>query len=224
MVLEPAAVSSLLLFAGYMGFGAREVEEESSFLCGRLGQRVFPESISVVDDAADPLFPGMAFDGEGTPKQRLELIQRGTCTQPVTDRNYAARRGEESTGHGEPQPSPSGPKARHLGIEAGDQSLEQLIGGVENGLLVTQFHYTNVIEPRELVLTGMTRNGTYRIKDGEVGGAVKNLRFTQGFVEALQRVSGVGAEREAVGALFDGETLVPPLRIDGFRFTSTTDF
>ena len=224
VILEPAAVSSLLLFASYNGFGAREVEEESSFLCGRLGQRVFPESVSIVDDAADPLFPAIPFDGEGTPKARMELIERGLCTRPVTDRNYARKRGEESTGHGVMQPSPSGPKARHLGMGAGDSSLEELIAGVDDGLLITQFHYTNVIEPRELVLTGMTRNGTYRIQKGELGPAVKNLRFTQSLVGALQNVAAVGSQREAVGALFDGESVVPALRIDGFRFTSTTDF
>ena len=77
---------------------------------------------------------------------------------------------------------------------------------------------------RELMLTGMTRNGTFLIEGGEVVGAVRNLRFTQSLVAALSNVTGVGSELDVATALFDGEVVTPPLRIDGFRFTSTTDF
>ena len=95
---------------------------------------------------------------------------------------------------------------------------------MKRGLLVSQFHYTNMIEPRDLTLTGMTRNGTFLIENGQVVGAVKNLRFTQPLIDALRQVSGVGNRVEVAGALFDGEVVCPALRIEGFRFTSTTDF
>ena len=81
-----------------------------------------------------------------------------------------------------------------------------------------------MIEPRDLTLTGMTRNGTFLIENGQVVGAVKNLRFTQPLIDALRQVSGVGNRVEVAGALFDGEVVCPALRIEGFRFTSTTDF
>jgi predicted Zn-dependent protease len=227
VVLEPAAVSSLLLFASYYGFGAKEVEEQSSFLCGRVGEKLFPDELVIRDRWNHPLYTTMAFDGEGTPRKSLALLEKGAFTGPVTDRRFAAKLAGDpdlSTGHGECQPSGSGPSASCLSIDAGDQTLTELIGGVKRGLLVTQFHYTNVIDPREMMLTGMTRNGLFLIENGELAGPLKNLRFTQSLLSALQNVTGIGSELDISGALFDGEVIAPPLRIDGFRFTSATDF
>jgi len=224
VVLEPAAVSALLLFTAYHGFGAREVHEQSSFLCGRVGERVFPECLNLADHAANEVYPGFLFDGEGSLREHVSLLEAGALQGPVTDERWARKLGLPNTGHGRPQPSPAGPTASNLFLAPGDKSLDQLISGVERGLLISQLHYTNMIEPRNLTLTGMTRNGTFLIERGRVGQAVKNLRFTQSLVEALQRVTGVGDELEVAGALFDGEVICPALRIERFQFTSTTDF
>ena len=224
VVLEPDAVSSILLFAAYQGFGAQAVHEEASFLCGRVGQQLFPEALSIDDDAQNGVYPGLAFDGEGAPRQRVELLRRGVLTGPVTDSDWARKLGCANTGHARPKPNTAGPSPSNLVVHPGDASLEQLIAGVERGLLVTQFHYTNMIDPRDLLLTGMTRNGTFLIEGGELVGEVKNLRFTESLVNALSNVSGIGREREVAGALFAGEIVTPALRVDGFRFTSTTDF
>ena len=224
VVLEPAAVTSLLLFASYQGFGAREVSEQASLLCDRIGKQAFSPLVSIADDAFDERCPGLPFDGEGNPRRRVELIEAGVPGEPVTDALWAARLGRENTGHGLGQPTPHGPFPKNLVVASGDASLEELIAGVVRGLLVTQFHYTNMIEPRELMLTGMTRNGTYMIENGEVCGSVKNLRFTDSLVRILANVGAVGREAVACGALFDGEMLTPALRVEGFRFTSTTDF
>ncbi len=224
VVLEPNAVSSLLLFASYVGFGAQDVAEESSFLCGRIGQKVFPESLTLHDDCHNEVYPGRPFDGEGAPRQRTCLVDRGTILGPVTDAAWAKKLGRENTGHAQPMPNTSGPKAFNLVVQPGDSSLEDLLAGVENGLLVTQFHYTNLIDPKDLLLTGMTRNGTFLIRDGEVVEAVKNLRFTESLVNAFKNLSGIGRDRSVAGALFDGEVVTPAMRIEDFRFTSTTDF
>jgi predicted Zn-dependent protease len=224
VVLEPNAVSSLLLFAAYQGFGAQDVAEESSFLCGRRGERSFSELVSLSDDAGNEVYPGYSFDWEGTPKQRVELVRDGVLGGPVTDRLWASRQGVENTGHAFPQPNTYGPKPGNLVLAAGEESMEELVGGVERGLLITQLHYTNMIDPRDLLLTGMTRNGTFLIEKGEIRHAVKNLRFTESLVNAMASVSGVGKEREVAGALFDGEIVCPALRIEDFCFTSSTDF
>ena len=224
LVLEPLAVSALLLFCAYQGFGAREVDERSSFLCGREGQPLWPASLSIVDDPTNPLMPALGFDGEGTPRRRSVLVERGRLCGPVTDRQYAKKRGETSSGHAQPQPSSAGPMPQNMVVARGEESLEQLVAGVERGLLVSQFHYTNAIDPKELLLTGMTRNGTFLIENGRVGRPVTNLRFTQSLIEALAGLSGVGRDVEVAGALFDGEIVTPPLRLERFRFTSATDF
>ncbi|MFT5049079.1 MAG: PmbA protein [Chlamydiales bacterium] len=224
VVLEPAAVSSMLLFAAYCGFGAQEVHEKSSFLCGRIGERLFSPGLSIRDDAANEVYPGLPFDGEGAPKAPLTLLEDGCLRGPVTDARWASKLSRPNTGHGQPQPTTEGPAPSNLIVDAGQQSLEELIGGVKRGLLVSQFHYTNMIEPLDLTLTGMTRNGTFLIEDGKLSHAVRNLRFTETLVNALSRVTGIGAEREVAGALFEGEIVCPALRIERFRFTSTTDF
>jgi predicted Zn-dependent protease len=224
VVLEPAAVSALMLSAESHGFGAREFKEQSSFLCGRVGERLFPDSLRIFDDPLNDLYPGLPFDGEGTPKARKELLVGGALCDPVTDSRLARELGLPNSGHARPQPCAQGPTTTNLFLAPGHSSLEELIGGVQDGLLVSQFHYTNMIEPRDLTLTGMTRNGTFRIQGGKIGMAVKNLRFTMSLVKALQNVSGVGSSLEVAGALFDGEVICPALRIDNFRFTSATDF
>jgi predicted Zn-dependent protease len=224
VVLEPAAVAALLLFMAYEGFGAREVEEQASFLCGRIGQQVFPASLTVRDDCKHPLWMSLPFDGEGSVRTQVALIEQGVPLRAVTDRNHAHKRGEESTGHGLPQPSARGPLVQNLVVQPGSASLDELVGGVKRGLLITQLHYVNLTEPRELLLTGMTRNGTFLIEDGRVGRAVRNLRFTDSLVRALGTLSGVSNELAVCGALFDGEAVVPALRLDGLRFTSVTAF
>lgn len=223
VVLEPAAISSLLLFGAYHGFGAQDVHEESSFLCGRIGEQLFPEQLDLVDDVENEVYPGIPFDGEGSPRRRVPLLSGGALRGPVTSAHWARQLGCENTGHGQPQPSAHGPAPENMVLAAGDSSLEELIEGVERGLLVTQFHYTNMIEPRDLSLTGMTRNGTFLIENGEVKHAVRNLRFTDSLVSILQAVDAVGTRREVAGALFDGEVLCPAVRTS-VRFTSTSPF
>ncbi|MFT5285361.1 MAG: PmbA protein [Planctomycetota bacterium] len=224
VVLEPAAVSALLLWGSYYGFGAQEVMEQSSFLCGREGKVLFPRDLLLTDDANNAQYPGLPFDGEGNPKERVVLLADGAFGQPVTDLNTARKLGVPCSGHSLSQPNTHGPMACNLVLAAGDKSREELLAGIDRGLLITQFHYTNMIEPRDMTLTGMTRNGTFLIENGEIKNAVKNLRFTQSLIQALENITGVGATPEVTGALFDGEIVTPALRVDNFRFTSSSDF
>ncbi|MEZ6017360.1 MAG: TldD/PmbA family protein [Planctomycetota bacterium] len=221
VVLEPRAVAALLLFAG---FGAQDYAEGSSFLCGRVGERIFPDDLRLTEEPGTAHSPGWVFDGEGSPVQRVELLRAGAFTGPLTDGRWAKQLGLPNTGHALPQPSADGPAARNMVLSTGHAPLEELIAGVEDGLLVSQLHYVNVSEPRDLVLTGMTRNGTFRIQGGHIVGPVRNLRFTASWIDALTRVTGVGSKLERAGALFEGECSAPALRIDGFRFTSSSSF
>lgn len=224
VILEPPAVASLLLFASYKGFGAQQVEEGSSFLAGRIGQSVLGDNVTIADDVHHPLTVGHTFDGEGMPRVTVPLVERGVARNLVHDRATAHRMGCRSTGHATAQPSSDGPVASNLVLAAGSGSAQDLMRGVDRGILVTQFHYTNMVEPTQLTLTGMTRNGTFLVDRGEVGRPIKNLRFTQSLVEALRHVSGIAGDAELASALFGGYTVVPSLRIDGFHFSSGTEF
>ncbi|MCE9636871.1 MAG: TldD/PmbA family protein [Planctomycetes bacterium] len=224
VILEPPAVASLLLFASYKGFGAQQVEEGSSFLAGKIGQKVVGDGVSIADDCHHPLAVGHTFDGEGLPRVAVPLIDRGVATGLVHDRATAHRFGCRSTGHATAQPSSSGPIASNLVLAAGTGSTADLLRGLDRGILVTQFHYTNMVEPTQLTLTGMTRNGTFLIDRGEVANPVKNMRFTQSLVEALRRVTGIAGDASLASALFGGYTVVPSVRIEGFHFSSGTEF
>ena len=220
VLLEPQAVAALLTFTSGTGFGARSFHEGSSFLTGRVGERLFSERLSMSDDPSHPDLRGLRFDGEGTPRERTALVTQGAVSGPVTDAAWAQRLGLPNTGHAAPQPSTSGPSAAHLAVAEGEYSREELLERLGDGLLVRQLHYVNVVEPRELVLTGMTRGGVFRVQGGRVGSAVGNLRFTHSLVDALGAIDGVGDRAVRVGSLMGGEVVTPALLVRGFQFTS----
>ncbi|MBI4569965.1 MAG: TldD/PmbA family protein [Planctomycetes bacterium] len=224
VILEPNALANLLRFVTFIAFNGLRHHEGRSPLSKRLGDKVFSEALTIADDCYGPETPGMPFDYEGSPRRRLTLVDQGVFRQFATDRRIARDFGGESTGHSLPQPNTYGAFPNHVQVAAGNASLEELIAGVKNGLLVTQFHYTNVQDPMTLTLTGMTRNGTWRIRDGAIAEPVKNLRFTQSMLEALARVSAVGKDRTVTSAFFGGRFLAPAVRIEEFQFTSATDF
>lgn len=221
VVLEPAAVAALLSYAGQFGFGAQEVHEGRSFMAGRLGEALFSPSLSIVDDPTHPLRRGWRFDGEGAPVRRTELVRSGTLQGPVTDDRWARRLGIPNTGHGVPQPSSEGPVPVAMAIEPGSATLDDLVAEVGDGIYVRQLHYVNAVEPRDLVLTGMTRGGTFRIRDGRVSEPLRNLRFTQSLVASLASIIGIGNAPKRCGSLMGGEVIVPAIAIRNFKFTST---
>ncbi|MEX0991654.1 MAG: TldD/PmbA family protein [Actinomycetota bacterium] len=223
VVLEPAATSTLVGFLSYLGFGGRALIEGRSCLSGKEGDLVAAPAITMADDALDPDTLGLPFDFEGTPRRRIELIRDGVFRSGVTDRRTAKQSDTESTGHALPPPEPEGPFPLNVRMEPGDASMEELIASTERGLLVTRFHYSNVVEPTTSVITGMTRDGTFMIEGGRIAYPVKNLRFTQSILEALTNTRAIGRDLELASEFFFSASLVPALAIDGFRFSSVSD-
>jgi PmbA protein len=220
VVLEEYAVVDLLDMLGYLGFSALAVQEERSFV--ELGKRIGSDLVTIVDDGRDPAGLPMAFDYEGVAKQRVPLLARGICAGVVYDAQTAARDGVASTGHGLPAPNAYGPFPLNGVMAAGEASREDLIGGMERGLLVTRFHYTNPVHPKLAIITGMTRDGTFLVEDGRIVGPVKNLRFTQSYLDAMAGVVAVARERKTLKG-FLGGVVVPALRLEGWTFTGTTE-
>jgi PmbA protein len=223
VVLEPAAVATLLGFLAYLGFGGRSIVEGRSCFAGRLDEKLMSDKVSIYDDALSPLTIALPFDFEGTPKQRVSLVDNGVVRGGVHDRRSAKQAGTESTGHALPPPNPEGPFPLNLFLEPGDASVDEMIRATERGLLVTRFHYSNVVHPMESVITGMTRDGTWLIEDGEVKHPVKNFRFTQSIEEALRDVEQVGRDTELASEFFFSSSRVPGLRISSFQFTGKSD-
>ena len=219
VVLEEYAVVDLLDMLGYVGFSGLAVEEERSFF--EPGKRVGSELVTIGDDARDPAGMPASFDYEGVPTSRVVMIEAGICREIVHDSATAARAGVPSTGHGLPAPNPYGPFPLHAAMAAGTTPRAELVRGLRRGLLVTRFHYTNLVHAKLAVITGMTRDGTFLVEDGEIVGPVRNLRFTQSYLDALAAVEAVATERRLLrGEL--GAVLVPAVRIGSWRFTGAT--
>jgi PmbA protein len=221
VVLEEYAVVDLTDMLGYLGFSALAVQEDRSFV--EPGRKIGSELITIVDDGSDPAGLPMSFDYEGVRKQRVPMVDAGTCREVVYDAQTAARAGRTSTGHGLPAPNPYGPFPLNAVMSPGTTPRDELIGGLERGLLVTRFHYTNVVHPKLAIVTGMTRDGTFLVEGGRLVGPVRNLRYTQSYLDALAGVSAVSSSRKAVKG-FLGAAVVPALRIDGWTFTGVTEF
>ncbi len=215
VVLEPACVADMLDFVVGYGFSAKAHAEGRSFV--RLGDRQFDPAISIADDATDPRAPALVFDAEGTPRRRLELVGAGRSTNLLHDRRTAAQVATQSTGHGIVGGESYGPAPSTLVLAHGESSLAELIAGVDRGLLVTEFWYTRILDPKTQVVTGLTRNGLGLIEGGQVTRAVRNLRFTQSYAEALApgNVVGVGSDARLRG----GNAIVPSLHLASWNFT-----
>lgn len=221
VVLAPEAVADVLDFLGYLGFGAKAFAEGGSFLVGKIGAQVIDPRITIHDDALSSGTVGIRFDYEGQPRRRSPLVEGGVAVGPVTDSYFAAKLGLANTGHALPAPNPYGPLPLNLEMNAGDTSVDDMIAAVERGVYVTRFHYMNVEDPMKVVLTGMTRDGTFLIEHGRITRPLRNLRFTQGVLEALSHVGAVGSQRQLCGS--EGSAvLAPALLLERWTFTGQT--
>ncbi|MDP2232414.1 MAG: TldD/PmbA family protein [Actinomycetota bacterium] len=221
VVLAPEAVADILQFLGYVGFSAKAVEEGTSFMSGNMEAGIGSELVTIVDDALASHALGITFDYEGCPKQPTTLLEYGVAKRPVTDSYWASKTGWSNSGHALPAPNPHGPMPWNLEMAPGTATIDELIASVKRGVYVTRFHYVNVEDPVPVLLTGMTRDGTFLIEDGHLTRPLKNLRFTQSATEALWWTSGVTRERSFFGG-DEGAVLAPGILVDRFNFTGQT--
>lgn len=228
VVLEPYAVADIVEFLGEALTGLA-VEEGSSFVAGRSGEKVTGEAITIVDDPLDPECLPWPFDFEGARAERVALIERGVARGVVYDSQTAARNKAKNTGHAY-YSSDAYPFPMHARLEPGDASREELLAGVRRGVLVTRFWYTRWVHPLRTIITGMTRDGAFLIENGEIAHPIRNFRFTQSYHEALEGTLGI--ERDLALQRIDrftygfdvGYCRVPALRLGRFTFTGTTQY
>lgn len=229
VVLEEEAVAELLLFLGYTALNGLEYVEGRSLYSGRLGERPYPQRITLRDDPTDARGANASFDFEGVPKAPVTLIREGTLEQVALDSATARRAGLESTGHALPAPNSYGPMPLNMVLAPGNSSRAELIAGVGRGLLVTRFHYVNEVDPATTLLTGMTRDGTFLIEDGRVVAPVQDLRWVESVDGVLRRCAGVGDSLKLItsgptyGIRYFTGTLAPCLLTEGFSITGSAD-
>lgn len=220
VILEPSAVATIFTFLAFYGLNGKAALEQRSFV--EVGGQQFDPLIDLWDDATDPRAIGAPFDAEGTPKRKVSFVEGGITQQVALNRRLARQMGADSTGHAVPGGDGFGALPTNMFVPAGDTTVESLIGSVERGLLVTEFNYCRILDPKTQVVTGLTRNGTFLIEHGEIVRPVTNLRFTQSFVEALApgHVRGVASDaRFGNGEFGPGMVHAPSLHLAEWNFT-----
>ena len=234
VILEPAAVLDMAGFMFY-DFGGLAILDQRSFLNNRVGTKVFGVNIDIWDDVAHPLQSGAAFDGEGVPRQKVQLVEKGVVKQLVFARASAERMKNSeykdkvgpiaATGHGFSLPNEMGEAPMNIvfGTPASPQTLDQMIASTERGILVTRLWYIREVDPYEKILTGMTRDGTFLVENGKIQHGVLNFRFNESLIHLLSNVEAMGMPVRASGEeSFD--MVVPAMKVRDFNFTEVTKF
>ena len=229
-IFEPLAASEFFDYLGNYVFNGKTYEEGRSFLSGKLGEAIIDKRISIIDDPYATEGFAFPFDFEGVPKKKLALVDKGVAQNVVYDSLTAAGTGKKTTGHALGFPNPFGPVPMHINVKKGSKTHKQLIQETERGLLITRFHYTNIIDPHKVTFTGMTRDGTFLVENGTITKGILNLRFTENIIGCLNRLIDMGKKCELVaaepgyGSRFATGIICPAIKIKDFNFTGTTEF
>jgi PmbA protein len=221
-ILQPPAVLDLLGFLFYDFAGTAVLDKRSCFT-GRMGTKLFGENILLWDDVYHPLQTGEPFDGEGVPKQRVLLVDRGVPKNLVYSRATAKKMKAKPTGHGFSLPNDYGEAPMNLVFAGGDKSMDEMVRSTEQGILVTRLWYIREVDPYEKILTGMTRDGTFLVENGRVAGGIRNFRFNQSILEMLSKVEMLGPAVRAAGEE-SFEMVVPAMKVRDFHFSEVTKF
>jgi predicted Zn-dependent protease len=218
VILEPPAFREFLGYLSWIAFGAQPLDQGSSFMSGKIGQPVMGANVTIRDDFAHPKGLGVPFDFEGVPRQRIALVERGIARDVAYDSYYAAKLKHANTGHALPAPNSYGPLPLNIVVDPGSRTLEEMIASVERGVLVSRTWYIRLVDQKQTIITGMSRDGLFLIQNGRVARGLKNMRFNESIVGALNRCE-LGSE------LVRSEShVLPAARIEDFNFTSGTEF
>jgi predicted Zn-dependent protease len=210
VILEPLAASDMISTM-FNGFDARNADEGRSYMSKkgggtRLGEKLFDEKVTMYSDPLNPDLPFSTFSGDGRPQQKTVWVENGVVKKLAYSRYWAQQKGVEAL-----------PAANRIIMQGGNSSIDDMIKSTEKGILVTRFWYIRFVDPQTLLLTGLTRDGTFYIENGKVKFPIKNFRFNESPVIMLNNLEELG-KAERVGNL-----IVPPMKIRDFTFTSLSD-
>jgi predicted Zn-dependent protease len=216
VILEPQAVADLVQLLLY-SMDARSADEGRSAFSKegggtKIGMKLMDEQVTIVSDPLDAQLGGTPFDGEGLPLKRRVWVQQGELRNLIYGRFWARKQGKEPTGF-----------PNTLKMIGTDTSRDELIASTPRGVLVTRFWYLRQVDPRTVLYTGLTRDGTFLIENGKIARAVKNFRFNESPLLMLDRLEGIGQAVRVAGTESGGNVVVPALKIREFNFTSTSD-
>lgn len=216
VILEPAA-AAVLLERIIFGLDARTADEGRSFLSKpggttRLGEKMVDERVNIYSDPWHPDLPTSSWSGDGRPQEKTSWIEKGVVKNLTYSRYWAEKKGVKAI------PFPDG-----IIMEGGTKSLDELIKGTKKGVLVTRLWYIRDVDPQSLLLTGLTRDGTFYIENGKIQYPIKNFRFNESPVIMLNNLEELGKVERTVSVESNANYLLPPMKIRDFTFTSLSD-
>ncbi len=216
VILEPAAVAVLLENIGG-SLDARRADEGRSFLSKpggqtKLGEKLVDERVTIYSDPQHPALPTATWTGDGRPQEKIAWIEKGVMKNVYYSRYWAQKKGVKAI------PSPDS-----MIMEGGTASLEDLIRGTEKGILVTRLWYIRPVDPQTLLLTGLTRDGTFYIENGVIKFPIKNFRFNESPIIMLNNIEAMGIPERCVSGESNNHYMLPPLKVRDFTFSSLSD-
>jgi predicted Zn-dependent protease len=216
VILEPQAVGDLVQLIAFYA-GARIADEGRSPFAkqgggNKVGERIIDPRLSIYSDPSDPQLLSTPFDGEGMPLGRQSWVENGSLKQLVYDRFWAKKQGKTATG----QPA-------SLKMTGGDATIDEMIAATPRGILVTRLWYLREVDPRTILYTGLTRDGTFLIENGKISKAVQNFRFNDSPLFMLNNVEMLGRPQRLGGTEAGGDVVMPALKVRDFNFTSLSE-
>jgi len=216
VILEPMAVSVLIENLMF-GLDARSADEGRSFLSKpggktKLNEKLVDERVNIYSDPNHPDLPSRTWSSDGRPQEKISWIENGVIKNLYTSRYWAQKKGIKDI------PGPD-----RMIMQGGKASLEELIKGTEKGILVTRLWYIRTVDPQTLLLTGLTRDGTFYIENGQIKFPIKNLRFNESPIIMLNNIDELGISERCVSDESTNHYVLPPMRVREFTFTSLSD-
>ncbi|MBC7898289.1 MAG: TldD/PmbA family protein [Cytophagaceae bacterium] len=216
VILEPQAVGDLCQLIGFYADARATDEGRSPFVKQgggtKIGEKIVDERVNIYADPFDPMVRAQPFDGDGLPLGRQEFVKDGKLATLYYSRFWAKKKGVSPTG------APTS-----FCMTGGDQSIEQMIANTTRGVLVTRLWYLREVDPRTILYTGLTRDGTFLIENGKVAKPLKNFRFNDSPLFMLNNLEAMGRPQRLAGTEAGGAVIVPPLKVRDFNFTSLSD-
>jgi predicted Zn-dependent protease len=215
VILEPVAATYMM--ENMFRFDARTAEEGRSFLSKkgggtRLGEQLMDPKVTIYSDPFNPDLPSSTWSGDGLPREKTMWIDKGVVKNLSYSRYWADKKGVK------PMPNPG-----NIIMEGGDASIEDLIKSTERGILVSRLWYIRMVDPQSLLLTGLTRDGTFYIENGKIKFPVKNFRFNESPVIMLNNLEALGKQERSISVESYRSYLIPPMKIRDFTFSSLSD-
>jgi predicted Zn-dependent protease len=216
VILEPTA-ASVLLENIFFGMDARSADEGRSFFSKpggktKLGEKIVDERVTFYSDPTNPELPSSPFAGDGEAVGKMKWIEKGVVKNLTYSRFWAKEKGVKSV-----------PNPTNMIMEGGTTSLEEMIKSTKKGILVTKLWYIRPVDPQTLLLTGLTRDGTFYIENGKIKHPIKNLRFNESPIIMLNNLETLGIPERVVSTESDQNYLIPPMKIREFTFSSLSD-